>query len=515
MLPSAKRNRRISNFRMLTILCFIVISILYYFLRFQFDLDGAVISLYVILQTLICLVVVVSFFQRNAVRVYLTGSIDRLLLFATFHAFYLLAVTIVRNPASEALFYSVKDFIFPVMIYWYCRYSARAIDFEFMYKFIVGVMTIVALIYIAEFVDKVILGNPLFAYSQKVRELIMEKTVQSSISGTVIVGDLYTFVRLDGPLSHNNVTGLGMALGALGSIILAVEKKGKIFVLALVVNLFGLLLAIPRTAILSLLVAGGSYLWLRRSKLGVIESMGQRSFSVRLEPVERLAGAGSRGSTISPRTEDSPHFRLHPSKFGIRTIFNILFSFSLVLWMFLTETLDISSYSNLLGYESTFVAGWNVLTNNQEITALMGSLLNPISWFGLGYPIPGDFSDEFNIVRSDDLFFLQLVSMYGFVGVAILLSGVWTVFKLVVKNRGGGIWVAYYLGISFCVAMIISTLHTNALIRPQLFPLFFISLAALAAYSESIATPVPTATLNSLTAARFGGGCADIPSASD
>ena len=46
--------------------------------------------------------------------------------------------------------------------------------------------------------------------------------------------------------------------------------------------------------------------------MGAIESVGQPSSSVRPEPVEGLADAGSCGSTSSPRTGDSPHFRMHP-----------------------------------------------------------------------------------------------------------------------------------------------------------------------------------------------------------
>lgn len=431
---------RSGSLSLLILLCFIPICVLYYFIRFQFGLDREVLAAYSIFQILILSAVILVFVKWFFVR-HRTNAIDWLLLILTLHALYLFVITVVRSPSYEAMLYSIKDFIFPVAVYWYCRHFIRDDEWMLVYKVIAIVLTIVSVIYVTEFFDRIILGNAPFAYTEKMRELTMEKTGATELSGTVIQGDSFTLIRFEGPLSHNNVTGLGMALGALVCLVLWAALVKNIYFLLMLINLLGLLLAAPRTAIFSLLVSAGVYLWSNKSK--------------------------SRGKGHMVHI--------------VVTIFGILVGASFFL-------VDFSAYSTLYNFNSLYNTMLMMLTANQEVSAVLESFYNPIGWLGLGYPVPGDFSRDFNVIRSDDLFFIQLISMYGLIGALLLFFGGRVMYKnimLVRSKRATVMRPVFYLSSVVIIAMVLSTIHTNALIRPQLFPLFFISLAAFAAYLDN------------------------------
>ena len=80
---------------------------------------------------------------------------------------------------------------------------------------IITCFTIVAVIYTLEFFHRFILNLGPFQYTDKVSELLLNKTGRDSLGWSVNQGDLYTLVRFGGPLSHNNVTGLAISLGCI------------------------------------------------------------------------------------------------------------------------------------------------------------------------------------------------------------------------------------------------------------------------------------------------------------
>ena len=439
---SKNGKRRIFKPSLFVLVSFIPVCVLYYFLRFQFNFDREILGIYLLLQGLIAFLVFYTFTKENAGNFRL-NVIDQLVLIVFCHSIYLLAFTLVRSPGIDSLLYSLKDYIFPVLIYWYCRRFRSKLEWVGIFKLIAFVMTIVSVVYIAEFYERIVLGNPPFAYTEKVRALTMDITSSDTLTGTVIKGDIYTLIRFEGPLSHNNVTGLAMAIGVLLSFVLARELKNNIFILTAMINFAGLLFAGPRTAMFAMAVSGAVYLWSVKKEIH-----------------------GARENRFA--------------KFVALTV-------AVLMLMSVFYFIDFSAYDQIYNIDSMFNTLISLLSANREFGDLTVLFRNPINWLGSGFPVPGDWTTAFNVVRSDDLFFIQLISMYGLIGGGVLFSGILQVLKQLIvdmrrpseENR-----LVYQLGLVVVIAMLVSTVHTNALIRPQLFPLFYISLAAMSAYLD-------------------------------
>lgn len=414
--------------------CFIFVNVLYYFLRFQFNLDVQVLAVYAVLQ-LIIMMFAVLFFLNWAVKREQMELIDWLVLAITFQSLFLLLVTFFRKPELNSILYSIKDYVFPVLLFWYCRQYVRPNDWIKLYRFIAVIMTIVSIIYVLEFIHRILLGNPPFAYTQKIRDLKINLSGNQDLIMSYAVGNFYTLIRFEGPLSHNNVTGLGMAIGALVSIVLASYRMEKKYLIPFGVNVLALVLAGPRTAIFSLLVSLVVYYFLK------------------------------------PRSTKA--------KFASRIGFLLICC--AVLYIAAT-VMDLSAYNQLYSFRNLLGTAEYLFTSAPEIPAIVDSLKNPLHWLGIGFPVPGDFSEFQNVVRSDDLFFIQLISMYGLLGIVLLTLGLFAMdrARIAVKSDGDDVSQCLcLLGITVAVLMLVTTLHTNALVRPQLYPLFFVCLASL------------------------------------
>lgn len=430
------------SLRLYVLIGFVPLCILYYFARFQFDIDFIILSAYAVLQITIFLIVFFDFLRLSSRQL---NSLDVAVLILLLHTLYLILFTLMRSPSIDAIQYALKDYLFPVLLYWYCRNLTSRMEWLLLWKIVAIVMTVASLIYIAEFYDRIILANGPFAYTEKVRALTMEVTGSDELSGTVIKGDIYTLVRFEGPLSHNNVTGLAMALGALLSFMFAVGINNRMFLVAGIVNVVGLLVAAPRTAIFSALVSWFVFL---------------------------LLGKGA-----------------YRHVFGNAKNIALFVFIVLAVFMISVFMIDFSAYLIIISFESIFNTLFLMLANNSEFDDLIHLFANPLNWLGAGFPVPGFYDSDFNVVRSDDLFFVQLISMYGIIGVAILIFCVKLLFRRSLfrcSQVNGQIHLVFKLGFVIVVAMLVSTIHTNALVRPQLYPIFFIGLAAISYYFDSI-----------------------------
>ena len=92
--------------RALLLYCFIPVCILYYFLRFQFNIDSLVLLVYAVLQIFIFTVGISSFFSN-----FRLNRLDYIVLLGSLHAFYLLIYTYIKVPTVDTLLYH-KDYIF-------------------------------------------------------------------------------------------------------------------------------------------------------------------------------------------------------------------------------------------------------------------------------------------------------------------------------------------------------------------------------------------------------------------
>src|SRR5262249_1523371 len=109
---------------------------------------------------------------------------------------------------------------------------------------------------------------------------------------------------------------------------------------------------------------------------------------------------------------------------------------------------------------------------------------------GLGPVSPGMLqNDVLSPIASEDIFFITLLSSYGVILPVLLGSAVLIAFTAAIaaaRRTANMRLQALLAGRLRClVAYLVSTVHTNAMMWPQLFPLFFLFLAVVAVARRS------------------------------
>ena len=432
------------NYHLIILGVFVTVNTLYYFLRYQFNIDQLILMSYLTLQLYISLIALLSLINiglgRKAV-----GSIDLICLVLLFINLYLLVITFFRSPGLTSISYSLKDYLFPVLLFFYCRKIIRKdAEWESIINFIPIAISVVALIYLLEFINTIFLGNDAFAYTLKIRELIttLNGIESSGLTNTrMFIDDSYLSIRFEGPLAHNNSTALALALGAVSSLLVAKYNRSYFFYTLFLFNGFVLMLSASRTNIIAMVIAM-LFLWLLRKSSKILRKSKKRR------------------------------------KIAIWIKFLFLLVSSIAFYWIVFE----SPIKSLFTLESV-LSPIKVIMNNTEITAFVQMLKQPLLYGGVGFAIPGDDSGLFEVIRSDDLYFIQLISMYGLPGILLFAAGFLTIikgYKKFIRKFPFENNLVIDFGIVFVALPFISTLHAGSFGRPQIYPLVFIGMAAIA-----------------------------------
>ena len=435
------------------VVCFLFCNTLYYFLRFQLGLDAFVLSIYLVGQLLISLVAVEAVYQMCLGRVKV-HFIDFICLLLVIIFCYLFVITIIRTPSLIAGAYSMKDYLFPVLFYFYCR---KALITDHNWKVMIGffslVSTFIALVYFFEFYQVVYLGEEPMPFTQEIRQLLVKNSAVRAdhVFASHMVDGLRLF-RLEGILGHNNATGLCLALGVIACFFSAKISKNRIYYILLLINLLALGLTAARTSLFALVIGSFIYTLIKRRK---IDKNKRVTLGVALKA----------------------------------TLFSCIICLGAI-WIFFWSPLS------FLFTGERLQAPLVIMFNAPEFTAFREFLANPLLWIGIGFPVIGISSDTYGVIRSDDVYFVQLISMFGIPGIALFFFGSVGIF-LKFRRYSGALLHSRELimGFGFLVVLVafITIIHASTLVRPQIYPIVFLGLAAIryGFANTSVDTPKP------------------------
>lgn len=337
---------------------------------------------------------------------------------AYFYLSFLYTITLLVPVGLQggiyAALYSVKDYVIPISLlfsFWFL-FNNRPLLIEKAFNAVFIIGFIISLIYLAESINVNAFGGDLFSYTYKIKELSFSKG-GASISLTSFIGDSNSsFERLPGPMSHNNSTGLFIAIGIIAGIPML---RGKKFIhkVMILIMLVAILMSGARTAWVSLIV---SVAFLYRDSFF--------SWLVKITP-----------------------------------IFLLLIPVFLAKFTASVEMFDIERF-----YRTILV----ILDQLERFS--LDRIYN--IFIGSGYNYPGMIKSDYSPILSDDLFLIQLITIYGFLPLMLFVFSLFNIKKHYSEDN-------FFLNVStaILICFLITTLHTNAMIRPQLFPFFVMFVA--------------------------------------
>jgi hypothetical protein len=254
---------------------------------------------------------------------------------------------------------------------------------------------------------------------------------------------------MPGPLAHSNTTGLALALGLVLSVS-RYKSTHKVLINVLFILIFSvaLILCGGRTAILA----------------GIVGSMTAVFFTARISLAKML------------------------SKF----ILILMLLIATMTWMITSEVIDPSAFKQIYNIAksaetvSIMVSADAIKQYCEQVITYPFVLLT-----GVGPATPATSGgDLLNQIGTDDIYIVSLLSQYGIVLPVLLSFALWVTFRkaLIDTMRYGDTFLRSLLSVSLgcVVAFVVSTVHTNALMKPQLFPMFFIFLAIISIVRKAI-----------------------------
>jgi hypothetical protein len=426
---------------------FVVLTVLYYFLRFQTGLVNEFAIMQVLLLAVMAMLGGLNLYKFGVFPrgVSSFSNINSVVLLLLVHGVLFLPYLYIRDGAYETM-HSAKTTILPFMIFWFFYHLQH--NRRLVLNVIEFVLLFVALLYIAEFFNKMILKQGYFEYSIALNRYVVNQFGGEGVSASWVEGDLYTLIRMAGPLSHNNTTGLAIALGLVLSVSKQLVLRKRYAFITSVVFAVALLLTGARTAVLA---AALGIVVVYVSLHGVTEALKNTYKLLIVIPV------------------------------GVGIVMTLL-QFGVIDIMAFGSVFNTSSSATSIGMmfgKSTFGYYFDQV------------LSNPVSLFtGLGHSGP-NFRDYpgMSSLSDDDVFFMSVISHYGIILPSMLIVTVFVRTQSILQiarnnlSRDGlFILLASYGAVVLCL---ISTVHTDAMLRPQLFPLFIIFLAYISALSVS------------------------------
>tara|TARA_B100001123_G_C15308400_1_gene1023500 strand:+ start:1687 stop:2820 length:1134 start_codon:yes stop_codon:yes gene_type:complete len=332
------------------------------------------------------------------------------------YSLLLLLPTYFRGEFS-GLFYGLKDYVIPATLLLGFSYFIPKHKIKEVFYYVSIICGIVSIIYFSEFVSKNILFSGYFSYTDGIR-VLSEATGADGIAESSFEGGLSSFFRLPGPLSHNNATGLAIAVGALATMPLLQRKRSIIIKAVFAICLITLLVSGARTAWIAFML---SALFYYREKRTI----------------------------------------------WITFVVVIVFCFWLLVYF-------LPAFIGTINIETLLNTAFIIFSEFENFDG--GRIYNLV--IGSGYNYPGmktGYSSNLNPLLNDDLFIIQLATIYG---VLPLLMFAYCIFsmKTIPKVDPDYVYINAANAILICFA--VSAMHTNALIRPQLYPIFFLFIVA-------------------------------------
>ena len=387
---------------------FLFFTILYYFLRFQFDLNYYVVSVQITLLLLLGLIGSLLWMQSFIRPSSKQSTIYSIIIL---YSISLILLTFYRGGLF-GFFYSVKDYLLPVMLLF--AYKNFINNYNKKYFFItIGLVALaVSTIYVLEYVNTFILLNEYFDYTESLRQLSLSKgNIEENNFTTSFESPSGIFSRLPGPLSHTSSTAIFIAVGILS--LLPLCKGSYIFKIMLILCFIALLLTGVRTAWISLLIG---FLFYKKARF----------------------------------------------LYCVYTI--LIFLVTAILFGFFFP-----GFTGILEFDRFVGTFFEILSKVEKLN--ISSIFNFIAGYGFNYP--GMISKEgllFRPILDDDLFILQIFTMYGVIPVFMFFY-----YLFFSKNNSHYIilndkyWRAAK---SIILCILVSAFHTNAMVRPQIFPVF-------------------------------------------
>ena len=363
-------------------------------------------------------------------RMHALSHQDCFYLIVIIYSLILLSLSCLRG-GMPALLYGAKDYVLPIMLLPVYKMLLSENNKRFIYYIVASLGFLVSIIYLSEFINNFILMQGYFTYTEGIRDLMVAKGFSGIVETGFEKGEM-RFSRMPGPISHSSSTGLMIAIGLLAALPLKRKKIDLIPQLIILVSFVCLILCGARTVWISCLVGYAYY-----------QRLNFTSFVVTL-----LASL------------------------------SVILMFS-VYNPAITELINVSRFFNTMGD----------ILQKAEILEL-SNILN--IFLGLGFNYPGMLESEpflFRPILEDDFFALQLFSMYGFFPLLFFVCYVFMKRKDVDKHiYEDKYWRA---GKAILLCFLISAVHTNALVRPQLFPIFILFVVVVDQIRLAYTRPLP------------------------
>jgi len=386
----------------LVLFLFLFLTVLYYFLRFQWGWDTYIIVFQVGLLSIFALLGVIDLLRN--VSYYKNYKAIYAIIFI--YSVILLFITFFRGGV-HGVSYGIKDYVLPVsLLLFYQKFISRK-DIDKIFLMVAIIASFVSIIYFGEFVSKGILMTGEFNYTSGMRAIanaLGESTVRNANG---------VYFRLSGPISHNNSTALMIAIGALSSMALFKTKYSKYSKALFFVNFVILILTGARTAWVSFLIG---YFFIN-------------SFSI-------------------------------TKLFNFSAVIAFLGGIALILFPGFSGLIDLERFFKTF---DIIISTFSVLDLDRLYNFIVGS----------GYNYPGilDKSSFYHPIVNDHLFTIQLSTIFGLIPLLLFIYFIFS-NKNLIKNIKYD--VQYRASSAILLTYFVSTFHTNALVRPQLFPLFFL-----------------------------------------
>ena len=422
------------------IFVFMVLTVLYVVLRFQFGQPtlaaGAQVSVLAFIAWLGVRGLISGRFKLN-------NSVDVVLLVFLSHAIVFSGFVVLRDGLYGAG-WAVMTSVLPLLVYFYVRNTLTPHGARQVLLLLEFVLLVVAIISIAEFVNLNILNQGFFTYSFELREHITNRATLLGEEASLYMGQFegasYTLIRMPGPLSHVNATGLALAVGLVVAITRYLSTRESMKALP-----FVLVFA------LALFLGGG-----RASMV-----------------------AGAAGVVVAVLIIR----RISPAKVVSRVRLLVITGVLSLGALVIANVIDLVAFGNLFSVGGGVRAVSRLLTTDavhQFGDQLVGNPLVLIT--GVGPTSPAMVKDPFiTPVLSDELFIISLLSRYGVVLPTLAVAAV--VGTVLTTLRGGrrrqDTLFQTLLGASFggIVVFWVSGFHTAAMMRPQLFPIMLVLVA--------------------------------------
>lgn len=412
---------------------FVPVSLLYYFLRFQFDLVAAI---PVLKYALAGLAGSVLFFGVCLHRLSFVKSKLDLAILVFFLCNLGFSLVDLASAGMYPFLHDVKDYLTGFLMYFaIIAYCSRKQCTQIM-NLIMLSCSVVALIYIAEFVRVMVLHDGYFTYTKLLNQYAIHLGTVGGVSQSALSADGATVIRMAGAVGHNNTTAFTIATGMILAFSKLLFKQASLVACMVFVVCF-------------------TALFLTGAKTSVLAGM----FGMMI-----IAVAAVRLHFFSPRI----------------FLYGGLTAVVLVIALYAYGLLDV--YSLIYGKGLLETQLHILATKNSTMTA-MEKLSNVMGFFG-GYGFNhGHLETFFSPVFEDDIFYLQVITQYGVIGslffACFLFYGIrasylnWKKSDLMFSGMMPYVWGAG----AVIASTFISMLHTSAVIWPAINHVLFIVLA--------------------------------------